>query len=513
MAGSGRVLATMAPGDSKRLYTTLARLRAEIEAESAATMALWAPALHRPTFRHSAANLARYLALRRRDISATQSALSRLGLSSLGHSESRVLPALDAVLTTLAALTGSPPPLRSVAGAHRSGRLTLSREQNRIFGTDPTGPRTRIMMTMPTEAAFDRGLVRRMIESGGDCARINCAHDGPDVWRAMIGHVRAAARATGRSCRVLMDLSGPKVRITAVTPEGKVRVHRGDRFELTAASRPAGWTGVMATVSHVEIVQALKPGSVVWINDGRIGARTVRTSSGRALLEVFSARDRGERLKPEKGINLPGADLAIPPLTSKDREDLDFVAAHADCVGYSFVQRPEDVAQLQQEIARRRPGRPALPLILKIETALAVRNLPRLIVAAGGSGPVAVMIARGDLAVEIGLSRLSEVQEQILWICEAAHVPVIWATQVLDSMVKDGAPSRGETTDAAMGQRAECVMLNKGPHQVEAIAFLDEVLRRMDRHQHKRSPRLGPLQSWSEPQTLSGLPVVEPMSR
>jgi len=500
-------------GDPRTLYTDLVRLRAEVEAEGDATTALWSPALVRPTFRASAANLACYLALRRRDINALQEGLSRLGLSSLGRSEARVLPALDAILATLAALAGSPPPPRPVARSHHAGRLALGREQHRIFGPDPTGPRTRIMMTMPTEAAFDRGLVRRMIESGGDCARINCAHDGPDVWRAMIRNVRAAARAAGRSCRVLMDLGGPKVRLTSVAPAGKVRVHRGDRFELTESLRHASGGGIQATVSHVEIVRALRPDSVVWINDGKIGARTVRTTPGGATLEVFSARDRGERLKPEKGINLPGVELAIPPLTSKDLEDLDFVAAHADCVGFSFVQRPHDVAQLRRELARRRPGLPPLPLILKVETALAVKNLPRLIVSAGGSGPVAVMIARGDLAVEIGLSRLSEVQEQLLWICEAAHVPVIWATQVLDNMVKDGAPSRGETTDAAMGQRAECVMLNKGPHQVEAIAFLDEVLRRMDRHQHKKSPRLGPLQSWSEPQTLSDSAAVSRTSR
>lgn len=490
-------------GDARRLYTLLRHVRAEVEAEGAATMSLWSQTLARPTFRSSAANLACYLALRRRDISGLQEGLSRLGLSSLGRSEARVLPALDALLATLATVAGSPPPLRPDARGYGAGRLALGREQNRIFGPDPTGPRTRIMMTLPTEAAHDVGLVRRMIDAGGDCARINCAHDGPDVWRAMIRNVRAAARSAGRSCRVLMDLGGPKVRITSVHPAGKVRLCRGDRFELTAEAKQSRGTGVRATVSHIEIVQALKPGSVVWVNDGKIGARAVRTSPGRAELEVFSARDRGERLKPEKGINLPGVDLAIPPLTRKDLEDLDFVAAHADCVGYSFVQRPRDVVQLQQELARRRPRRPMLPLILKVETALAVRNLPRLIVAAGGRAPVAVMIARGDLAVEIGLSRLSEVQEQLLWICEAAHVPVIWATQVLESLVKDGAPSRGETTDAAMGQRAECVMLNKGPHQVAGIAFLDEVLRRMDRHQHKKSPRLGPLKSWSEPQTLA----------
>ena len=93
-------------------------------------------------------------------------------------------------------------------------------------------------------------------------------------------------------------------------------------------------------------------------------------------------------------------------------------------------------------------------------------------------------------------------QEQILWICEAAHVPVVWATQVLDSMVHDGAPTRAETTDAAMSQRAECVMLNKGPHLAKAVAFLDRVLHRMDRHQSKKSALLGPLKSWQEPQLL-----------
>jgi len=101
--------------------------------------------------------------------------------------------------------------------------------------------------------------------------------------------------------------------------------------------------------------------------------------------------------------------------------------------------------------------------------------------------PLAVMIARGDLAVELGFARMSEIQEEILWLCDAAHVPVIWATQVLDQLVSEGAPTRAEATDAAMSQRAECVMLNKGPFLVEAVAFLKDVLERMDRHQSKKS--------------------------
>ena len=103
------------------------------------------------------------------------------------------------------------------------------------------------------------------------------------------------------------------------------------------------------------------------------------------------------------------------------------------------------------------------------------------------------MIARGDLAVECGYERLAEVQEEILWICEAAHLPVIWATQVLESLAKKGQPSRAEITDAAMGERAECVMLNKGPHIVAAVSALDDILRRMQDHQSKKSSRLRPL--------------------
>jgi len=490
---------------ARALLADLSRLRTEVADEGATTVASWAPSLRRPEFVPAALNLAHYLALRRRDVRDLQGRLSQFGLSSLGQSESRVLPALDAVLATLAVLAGEHPlPVR--AGRKRQprhpGQAAILREQMRIFGADPQGPRTRIMVTMAAATASDPALVARMLAAGADCARINCAHDGPDVWRAIIRQVRAAARAAGRRCAVLMDLAGPKVRVISVTPAGKVRLTRGDRFELVSAPARARDAKLQATVSHAEIIAALTPGAVVWIDDGRIGARVVAVAPGRAVVEVIHARDRGERLRAEKGINLPSADLAIAPLTKKDLADLDFVAAHADCVGYSFVQRPGDVVRLQRELARRRPGRPLPPVVLKVETALAVRNLPRLIVAAGARQPVAVMIARGDLAVEIGLGRLSEIQEQILWICEAAHVPVIWATQVLERLIKDGAASRGEATDAAMGQRAECVMVNKGPHQVEAIAFLDDVLRRMDRHQHKKAARLAPLGSWAQPQTL-----------
>ena len=149
----------------------------------------------------------------------------------------------------------------------------------------------------------------------------------------------------------------------------------------------------------------------------------VSKGPGRAEIEVYAAREKGVRLKPGKGVNFPSTELDLPPLTSKDFRDLDFIAEHADLIGYSFVQRVDDIELLQDHLVARAPKREPPGLVLKIETPLAVRNLPSLILQSSAHNPTAVMIARGDLAVELGFARLTEMQEEILWLCEAAHTP------------------------------------------------------------------------------------------
>jgi pyruvate kinase len=183
--------------------------------------------------------------------------------------------------------------------------------------------------------------------------------------------------------------------------------------------------------------------------------------------------------------------LTLPALTDNDVALLPFIARHADLLGYSFVRRPADIHLLQTALGRI--DATELGIVLKIETRKAFESLPNLILAAMRSPRVGVMIARGDLAVECGYERTGELQEEIMWIAEAAHVPVIWATQVLEHLAKGGQLSRAEITDAAMAERAECVMLNKGPYVIEAVKVLDDVLRRMQRHQAKKSALLRPL--------------------
>jgi pyruvate kinase len=187
------------------------------------------------------------------------------------------------------------------------------------------------------------------------------------------------------------------------------------------------------------------------------------------------------KLRAEKGINLPDSDLPISALTEQDHAALAFVARHADMVGLSFVRSPEDVEALHRVI-----GHAPIGIVLKIETKAGFEKLARILLAAMRRPPVAIMIARGDLAVELGFERLAEVQEEILWLCEASHVPAIWATQVLDTLARTGVPSRAEVTDAAASVAAECVMLNKGPHVEEAVVALVDILHRMERHRYKK---------------------------
>ena len=242
-------------------------------------------------------------------------------------------------------------------------------------------------------------------------------------------------------------------------------------------------------VTLEEIFDDVRAGESVWLDDGKIGGVVRSATAERIEVTITHAKTDGSRLGPDKGINLPDSTLRLPALTAKDLGDLPFIAERADLVGYSFVRSEQDVRELQGRLADLGGGRTP-GLVLKIETRRAFDDLPALLLAAMRSPASGVMIARGDLAVECGYERLAEVQEEILWMAEASHTPVIWATQVLEGLTKTGIPSRAEITDAAMGERAECVMLNKGPYIVDAVRSLDGILGRMQAHQRKKSAML-----------------------
>jgi pyruvate kinase len=301
-------------------------------------------------------------------------------------------------------------------------------------------------------------------------------------------------KARARLCRAGKHVGDVTLEVGHVT-EAAIDIKTGDTLVLTRRNvtgkppkrhgKGRDQPGVIACTLP-DALEHLEVGHRVLFDDGRIHAvvEHVKKERGDYWLRVVRTQKETAKLRAEKGINLPDTLTTVSSLTEEDLRTLAFVAKHADAVSLSFVRTPEDVRVLHEKLDRL--GRPGIAVVLKIETRAGFENLPRLLLEGLRRPPLAVMIARGDLAVEVGFERLAELQEEILWLCEASHVPAIWATQVLDTLARTGVPSRAEVTDAAAGVAAECVMLNKGPFVDEAVGVLSDILRRMEKHRYKK---------------------------
>jgi pyruvate kinase len=280
--------------------------------------------------------------------------------------------------------------------------------------------------------------------------------------------------------------------------QGVVRIRSGDRLHLSANPQAGSpplidRDGVQLRPGRIslpipEVYRDARPGEAVSFDDGRISGIVEKRQDDMLQVRITHTRKPEEKLPADKGINLPDTQLELPALSAEDIEDLEFVAANADMIGLSFTNTPDDVAELRQRLLEL--GFNNVGVVVKIETKRGFNNLPGILLEALRFPACGVMIARGDLAAECGFERMAELQEEILWICESAHVPVIWATQVLEGLTKRGHASRAEITDAAMGQSAECVMLNKGPYIVDAVRTLNDILQRMQDHQTKKRSML-----------------------
>ena len=607
-----------APLRFDQLAAALVQLEHELlQLESAMEQALAAVPDSR---RESARNLVHYVALRQRDLRALQAQLAQRGLSSLGRSESCVMGGLLEVsmrahesLTVRQHEVGTElERLAERCGAVMSWDAAQERLRGHtveMFGPKPGDRHVYVMVTAPSADEADREWMERLLEAGMNVLRINCAREGEAEWTRIIDALERAREKTGKSCRVIMDLAGPKIRTGAIHSkrrvatwkplrddigkptaparviirralaapadgeaatlligdkdfsklrvsdelrfrdardkaraliveeidadqllasalerayvlgevEAQVRrgkkhkedvtlavgeaadlaidVRAGDSLLLTgrdvAGSAPqrdhkgrVETPGVVACTLPAAL-EHLEVGHRVLFDDGKIHAVVERVkNSGDFSLRVVRTDRPISKLRGAKGINLPDTRITVPALSEDDRRALAFVVKRADAVSLSFVRSVDDVRALHRELTRL--GEPRIGVVLKIETRAGFENLPSLLLEGLRRPPLSVMIARGDLAVEVGFERLAELQDEILWLCEAAHVPAIWATQVLDTLARTGVPSRAEVTDASASVAAECVMLNKGAFIHEAVAVLSGILRRMENHRYKK---------------------------
>jgi pyruvate kinase len=606
-----------------------------------------------PKNRASAANLVHYLALRRHDLRELQTKLDAKGASQLGDVESHVMASIAAVRTILHALAGIrqrniPKPVVSIP----DGKEQIKTNTEQLLGEKLEGAATRIMVTMPKEAADDPTITSSLIEAGMSVARVNCGQDDSTVWAGIANHIQQAQEKTGRSCKISTDLGGPKIRtgdlvpgpaVVRLKPErdllgrvvqrpkiwlgtedthrgsgekytflpvpaewvaclavgdaqrpkiwlGTEDTHRGSGEKYTFLPVPAEWvaclavgdaitfedtrerlctltvreteaagawavcddsayvtSGILLTLQrdvplenrtapvgelpHVaqalilrtgdalrltrdqrpgmpaeldadgnvvrsafvactlpEVFTQVRAGDPISFDDGKIHGVIREVCDDALEVDITYARGGTTRLKAHKGINFPRSQLTISGLTEKDRTDLEFVVRQADIVNFSFVNRPDDVDELLAELETRSAEH--IGIILKIETMSGYHYLPDILLRAMRHYPIGVMLARGDLAVEVGWKYLAKIQEEIMSMCEAAHVPLVWATQVLEGLAKKGLPTRAEIADVVLAERAECVMLNKGPHIVATVRLLNEILRLMEDYQDKKATLL-----------------------
>jgi pyruvate kinase len=329
---------------------------------------------------------------------------------------------------------------------------------------------TKIIATIGP-ASRDSAVIETMIAAGVDVFRLNFSHGTQGEHRAILERIRAVAAAMRRQVAVLQDLSGPKIRTGAIEGGGPLQLTPGDRLEIRIGTE-IGRPGVVST-TYAPLAEAVKPGDRLLLDDGRIDLAVESTTPQSIVTRVMDGGPLGEH----KGINAPNVPLPAVGVTAKDEADLRIgLAAGVDLVALSFVQSAADIERARAITSEE--GRPGVPIVAKLERPEAISRLPEIIDAAD-----AVMVARGDLALEIPLEHVPQVQKQVLRLGRELGVPVILATQVLESMRTEYRPTRAEVSDAAgaVDAGADAIMLSGesaiGQHPTRAVQVLDTIIR------------------------------------
>ena len=333
--------------------------------------------------------------------------------------------------------------------------------------------------------------IQALVDAGMDVARINRSHGAPAEHEAVIRHVRAAAKASGRAVAVLVDLQGPKIRLGRFAEE-KVHLDEGDIFTITTEDVPG--TKELASTTYKGLPGDARVGDRILIDDGRVAVRITAVEGPRVITRV----EVGGPISNNKGLNLPGVAVSVPAMSAKDEEDLRWaLRLGADFIALSFVRSAadyDDVARIMTEEGR------AVPVIAKIEKPQAVDNLVEIIEAFDG-----IMVARGDLGVELPLEMVPIVQKRAIELARRSAKPVIVATQVLESMISSPRPTRAEASDCANAvlDGADAVMLSGetsvGEYPIEAVRTMARIIENTEQHGRERMAPLG----WS-PKTRGG---------
>jgi pyruvate kinase len=323
--------------------------------------------------------------------------------------------------------------------------------------------RAKIVATLGPSSS-DRAMIARLFQAGTDVFRINMSHTSHERMRELVSIIRSVEHEHGRPIGILVDLQGPKLRLGAFG-DGSVVLNKGDIFTLDSSNTPGDRSRVY--LPHPEILRAAEPGQTLLLDDGKVRLVCTETAPGQLTARV----EVGGKLSDRKGVSLPETTLPVSALTEKDRSDLDAALnTGIDWLALSFIQRPEDIAEAKK-ITRGRCG-----VMAKIEKPQAITRLDEIMEAAD-----ALMVARGDLGVELPLEKVPGLQKQMTRAARRAGKPIVVATQMLESMISSPVPTRAEVSDVATAifEGADAVMLSAesaaGQYPVEAVATMNRI--------------------------------------
>lgn len=314
--------------------------------------------------------------------------------------------------------------------------------------------------------------IRALIRAGMNVARLNFSHGALDEHLQRINNLREAAAEQGANLALLLDIQGPKIRVGRLK-SGPVELIPGQEYTLTVEPYEGDETKIHVDYPHLN--RDLRPGSVIYIDDGLLELRVQAVKGPDVICHVVV----GGELNSRKGLSLPGVDVDLPPITNEDAAHIRFGVKHGvDFVAASFVRRGEHVEAVRR-IVQEAGG--SQHIIAKIESSAGLRNIDEIVAAADG-----IMVARGDLGVEIAAEEVPLAQRMLIRKCNLAGKPVITATQMLDSMIRNPRPTRAEVTDVsnAIFEGTDCVMLSgetaMGRYPIKAVQVMDRIARRME---------------------------------
>ena len=354
--------------------------------------------------------------------------------------------------------------------------------------------KTKIISTLGP-ASSSPEMIKRLMDAGADVFRLNFSHGSHEEKTHLIETIRQLSAQRGNSIGILADLQGPKIR-TGRMENGAIQLIKGERLDITTDDI-LGRSGLISTIYRA-LPSDVKQGSRILLDDGMIELKVLSVSGNRVNCTVVE----GGVLKDLKGINLPGVDVSAPSLSEKDKADLDFcLGMGVDFIALSFVRKASDVENLKRIISERGM---TIPVIAKIEKPEALRNFKSILAATD-----AVMVARGDLGVELSAERVPLIQKKIIRACNVAGKPVITATQMLESMILHARPTRAETSDVANAilDGTDAVMLSgetaSGAYPVEAVQTMAKVALDVERSELWQLPPRKPLHSNNIPEAMA----------